>query len=88
MTHYSEGRRWSDKWNMWVLDDVQPANGAAPDKQQDLVETLQSALEKLVREAGEVSRLGAVTGSQWTRLAGALISARAALAAANQEDAA
>ena len=51
-------------------------------------ETLQAALERLVREAGEVSRLGAVTGSQWTRLAGALISARAALAAANQEDAA
>ncbi|KQQ46475.1 hypothetical protein ASF69_04395 [Rhizobium sp. Leaf311] len=40
---------------------------------------LREALTKLVREAGEVSNLGAVPGRQWTLLAGALINARAAL---------
>jgi len=37
-------------------------------------------LEKLQNAAGEVSRQGAVTGPQWTRLNIALLSARATLA--------
>lgn len=40
---------------------------------------LKKALEKLEREASEVSRLGAQPGRQWTLLAGALINARSAL---------
>jgi hypothetical protein len=39
-----------------------------------------AGLEKLQRAAGEVSRQGAVTGPQWTRLNIALLSARATLA--------
>lgn len=39
------------------------------------------ALEALERAATEVSRLGATTGPQWSKLTGALISARSALAA-------
>ena len=40
---------------------------------------LEFELTKLVRNAGEVSKLGAVTGRQWTLLACSLITARAAL---------
>jgi len=39
-----------------------------------------AGLEKLQNAAGEVSRQGAVTGPQWTRLNIALLSARATLA--------
>jgi hypothetical protein len=39
-----------------------------------------AGLEKLQSAAGEVSRQGAVTGPQWTRLNIALLSARATLA--------
>jgi Lar family restriction alleviation protein len=45
-----------------------------------------AGLEKLQRAAGEVSRQGAVTGPQWTRLNIALLSARATLAELKGED--
>jgi len=43
-------------------------------------ERLQSALEKLTRDAGKVHRLGAVPGNQWPPLACSLIEARATMA--------
>lgn len=49
----------------------------------DLIETeaqiLRRALERLERAAAEVSRYGAQTGPQWSKLSGALISARVAM---------
>ena len=61
--------------------------GGTPWKAADRIEALQSqlaearaGLEKLQSAAGEVSRQGAVTGPQWTRLNIALLSARATIA--------
>jgi hypothetical protein len=50
-----------------------------------VIERLTKALTKLEREASEVSKIGAKPGTQWTRLAGALINARSALAAQGED---
>ena len=61
----------------WLSECGMPAAGIAALEAQ--VEGMRVALERLTRDAGEVSRLGAVTGRQWTLLAGSLILSRAAL---------
>jgi hypothetical protein len=42
-------------------------------------ERLRAALEKLVKSANEVNRLGASTGPQWLTMTVAIVSAKAAL---------
>lgn len=66
------------------LDSLERVGRAAGDllqQQMQEIATLRTALRNLERAATEVARYGAQTGPQWTKLSGALISARLAMEA-------